>query len=292
MFLSYSYEQIEVRDINPAYTTPEVLNASPYLADSLLYNQGGKRRVSRISPSVVFNTVNRPIFPTAGRRYSLSFDFAGSRLGGNTDYVQSRLEGIWYLPLTLRTAAGLRAEAQYVRPYGRTQTLPIFEKLFSGGEYTIRGFDLRTVGPRDPETGVLTGGNKMLTLNAEYYFDIMSQLRLVLFLDAGQVRDIGQRFGWKEDILQRVAPPQPYLSDLFGTTNVLFAEPNAIRTEVIGQTTAFKTSTGLEVRFMMPVLNVPFRLIGAYNPHRGRVFNHQLELTKKFTFHFAVGTTF
>jgi outer membrane protein insertion porin family len=292
MFMSYSYEQIQVRDINPAYTTPEVLSASPYLADSLLYNQGGKRTVSKISPSIVFNTVNRPIFPSAGRRLSASFDFAGSGLGGNTDYVQTRLEGIWYIPMSLRTSLGLRAETQYVRPYGRTSTLPIFEKLFSGGEYTMRGFDLRTVGPRDPETGVLTGGNKQMTFNAEYYFDIMSQLRIVAFFDAGQVRDIGQRFGWKEDILRRVVPPQPFLSDLYGTTNLLFGEANAIRTEVVGQTTAFKTSTGIEVRFMMPVLNVPFRLIGAYNPHRGAVFNHQLEPTKKFTFRFAVGTTF
>ncbi len=292
MFMTYSYEQIEVRDINPAYTTPEVLSASPYLADSLLYNQGGKRRVSKISPSVVFNTVNRPIFPSAGTRYSASVDFAGSRLGGNTDYIQTRLEGIWYVPLSLRTSLGLRAESQYVRPYGRTTTLPIFEKLFSGGEYSMRGFDLRTVGPRDPETGVLTGGNKMLTFNAEYYIDIMSQLRLVAFFDAGQVRDIGQQFGWHEDILRRVVPDPPYLSDLFGTPNLLAPEGAGIRTEVIGQTSAFKTSTGLEVRFMMPVLNVPFRLIGAYNPHRGEVYNHQSTLTNKFTFRFAVGTTF
>src|SRR5690606_4009949 len=131
----------------------------------------------------------------------------------------------------------------------------------------MRGFDLRTVGPRDPETGVLIGGNKMLTFNAEYYFDIMSQLRLVAFFDAGQVRDIGQKFGWQEDIIQRVVPNPPYLSalDPFGSINPNLLTPSgAIRTEVIGQTSAFKTSTGLEVRFMMPVLNVPFRLIGAY----------------------------
>jgi outer membrane protein insertion porin family len=291
MFMSYSYEQIQVKDINPAYTTPEVLNASPYLADSLLYNQGGRRTVSKVSPSVVFNTVNRPIFPSAGTRYTASFDVAGSALGGNTDYLQTRLEGIWFIPLSQRTSLGLRAEGQYVRPYGRTTTLPIFEKLFLGGEYSMRGYDLRSVGPRDPETGVLTGGNKMLTLNAEYYFDMFGQVRLVGFFDAGQVRDIGQRFGWWEDITQRFTPPPPFLSDLFGRPGLL-TEEGAVRTEVIGRSSAFKTSTGLEVRFMMPVLNVPFRLIGAYNPNRTGVLSHQLVPTKRFTFRFAVGTTF
>ena len=43
---------------------------------------------------------------------------------------------------------------------------------------------------------------------------------------------------------------------------------------------------------MMPVLNVPFRLIAAYNPNRGGVLDNQLQPTKRFTFRFAVGTTF
>ena len=42
----------------------------------------------------------------------------------------------------------------------------------------------------------------------------------------------------------------------------------------------------------MPVLNVPFRLIFAYNPQRGGVLNNQLQPARKFTFRFAVGTTF
>lgn len=288
-FMSYSYEQVQVKDVNPVYTSPEVLNASPYLADSLLLAQGGKRIVSKISPSVIFNTVNQPIFPSSGRRYTVSFDLAG--LGGNTEYTQMRGEGIWYVPLTLRTSLGLRAEGQYIRPYGSTTTLPIFEKLFAGGEYTVRGYDLRSIGPRDPVNGVLTGGNKMLTFNAEYYVNLFGQVRVLAFYDAGQVRDIGERFRMKDPITQLITPPTPFLTDLYGTSNLL-TEPGAIRTEVIGRTSAFKTSTGIEVRFMMPVLNVPFRLIGAYNPQRVGVLDNQLQPTKRFTFRFAVGTTF
>jgi outer membrane protein insertion porin family len=289
-FLQYSYEQVLVRDVNPSYLNPAVLSASPYLADSLLIGQGGKRTVSKISPSLSYNTVNQPLFPTAGTRYTVSFDFAG--LGGNTDYVQSNLEGIWYVPLSVRTALGLRAQSQYIRPYGRTTTLPIFEKVFSGGEYTVRGFDLRTIGPRDPVSGVMTGGNKMLTVNAEYYVNIFGQVRVLGFFDASQVRDIGQRFVWKEDITRSIAPEIPFLSDAFTIQQNLLTAPGAIRTEVVGRSSAFKTSTGIEVRFMMPVLNVPFRLIGAYNPSREGVLDNQLLPTKRFTARFAVGTTF
>jgi hypothetical protein len=42
----------------------------------------------------------------------------------------------------------------------------------------------------------------------------------------------------------------------------------------------------------MPVLNVPFRLISSWNPSRTNVLNNNLQPTSKFTFRFAVGTTF
>jgi hypothetical protein len=41
------------------------------------------------------------------------------------------------------------------------------------------------------------GGNKSLLFNAEYMISIAGPVRLVLFYDAGQVRDIGEKFGWR-----------------------------------------------------------------------------------------------
>ena len=64
------------------------------------------------------------------------------------------------------------------------------------------------------------------------------------------------------------------------------------RVDTIGTTSAFKTSTGAEIRFFMPVLNVPFRLIFAMNPQRGNVLDNNLQPEKKYKFRFAVGTTF
>jgi hypothetical protein len=42
----------------------------------------------------------------------------------------------------------------------------------------------------------------------------------------------------------------------------------------------------------MPVLNVPFRLIFAYNPQRDGVRDNTLFPQKAFQFRFAVGSTF
>jgi hypothetical protein len=106
------------------------------------------------------------------------------------------------------------------------------------------------------------------------------------------VRDIGQRFAWKEDILERVDPSAPVIVDPFTTTRLVDPNAPAAYAQKIGETSAFKSSTGAEIRFFMPVLNVPFRLIFAYNPQRYGVLDNNLQSAKKFTFKFAVGSTF
>ena len=75
-------------------------------------------------------------------------------------------------------------------------------------------------------------------------------------------------------------------------SRIYAASLTPVQTRVIGQASAFKTSTGAEIRFFMPVLNVPFRLIFAENLSRVGVLNNQLQPQKAFQFRFAVGTTF
>jgi outer membrane protein insertion porin family len=294
MFINYSLEQVKVKDLNPLYEDPALLAGNPFLYDSLLIGENGRRTISKIAPSFVYNTVDHPIFPTSGSRYTLSFDWAG--FGGNTNFVNPRAEAIWYKPLGAkrRTSLGFRAQGEYIRPYGSTITLPIFETLYLGGEYSMRGFDLRTVGPRDPRTGLVIGGNKSLLFNLEYLITIAGPVRLVLFYDAGQVRGRGESLSWKEPVRQVTYPgaliPSP--GDFYQIPFNPFVSAFPPEISEIGEMSAFKTSTGAEIRFFMPVLNVPFRLIFAANPSRGGVYDNNLQPEKKWKFRFAVGSTF
>jgi outer membrane protein insertion porin family len=291
MFFTYSYEAIKVSDLNPIYYAPEIVRQNPYLADSLLIGEGGQRRISKVTPSFVHNTVDNPIFPNSGRRITASMDFAG--LGGNTDFIKPRFEYSQFIRHTARTSLGFRTQVEYMRPFGQTLRLPITEALYLGGEYTIRGFDIRSIGPRDPLNPYLVlGGNKSLLFNAEYLVQIAGPVRLVLFFDTGQVRDVGEEFVWKEDITRTVVPGTPPIVDPFTFTRL--SDPNAPPPykETIAQTYAFKASTGAEIRFFMPVLNVPFRLIFAHNPSRYGVLDNNGQPAKDFTFKFAVGSTF
>ena len=97
----------------------------------------------------------------------------------------------------------------------------------------------------------------------------------------------------KENLTETTFLDAPLLRDPFA--QVQLVDPRAssrATTVVVGQTSAFKTSAGAEIRFFMPVLNVPFRLIFAANPQRGNVLDNRLLPVKDFTFKFAVGSTF
>jgi outer membrane protein insertion porin family len=300
LFATYSYQAVIVKDLNPLYKNSATLAQNPFLIDSLLTNQNGERKISKIGPSYQYNSVDNPIFPTTGRKFTASIDLAG--LGGNTKFWDTNLEAIGYFKHTGRTSLGLRAAWQYLSPYGQScvgstcinSVLPIFEKVFLGGEYSIRGFDIRSVGPRDPATGLVIGGNKSILGNAEYLITIAGPVRLVLFYDIGQVRDQGEHFSMSEPVTRLVYLNQLAAADSLTALYTVggFTNSYGTRVDQIGTTSAFKTSTGAEIRFFMPVLNVPFRLIFAMNPQRSGVFDNTLQPQSKFQFRFAVGTTF
>jgi len=288
-FANYSYQRVRVTDINSIYTDPTVLRRNPFLQDSLLIGQGGERTISKITPSIVHNTVDNPIFPTSGSRYTFSTEFAG--LGGNTSFYKPTVEGVYFWKQNPRMNLGMHANLEYIHQFQGSLSLPIFEKLFLGGEYTVRGFDIRSIGPSDPITGLVLGGDKSLLFNIEQSFVIAGPVRAILFYDAGQVRGPGEKFGVREDITEQVVPSGPLLVDPRAPLQLV--DPNLVpQYVVVGQRSAFKTSTGVEVRFFMPVLNVPFRLIFYVDPQRGGVLDNSLQPQGAYGFRFAVGSTF
>jgi outer membrane protein insertion porin family len=286
-FVSYSLEDVKIKDLNPLYNDPAFVSGNPFLADALLIGENGARLISKITPSLVHNTVDNPIFPTSGKRLTVSSDFAG--IGGDVNFIKPRVDGVWYIPQNRRISLGMRAQFEWLKPYGSTKVIPIYERLVLGGEYSVRGFDLRTIGPRDPATLLVIGGNKSLLFNFEYLISIAGPVRLVLFFDAGQVP------GLKPGLPVPLSPALYSAGDgLVPVDRTPVLLPGAYDTSVFDgfRWDGFKTSTGAEIRFFMPVLNVPFRLIFAANPSREGVLDNNLQPQKQFTFRFAVGSTF
>ena len=251
-FLNYTYEVIKLSELDPADISDPFypgagINYGPTY-DPLYYGDYGERRESRITPNLVYNTVDNPYSPRAGMRHTATLMFAGGPLGGTVDYYRPNLESILYLPVKRRMALGLRAEWALIQPFGDTKVLPLYQRYFLGGETQVRGYNIRTIGPVDSQ-GRALGGNKFALFNAEYYIDVFGPLRVLGFFDAGQA----------------------------------FLEDEHV------DLSQMRISTGVEARFIMPVLNVPFRLIYAWNPNRS---DFEKLYVPYSTFKFAVGTTF
>jgi outer membrane protein insertion porin family len=105
---------------------------------------------------------------------------------------------------------------------------------------------------------VSPGGDTSLVTNFEYRIPIVGPVNLAPFFDAGEDRLIqsGQL---------RLNPQR--IQDL----NSQFPEAGFTSKAVVAPgTQGLRTSTGLELQVMMPVVNAPFRLYWAYNPNRAR----------------------
>jgi outer membrane protein insertion porin family len=100
----------------------------------------------------------------------------------------------------------------------------------------------------------------------------------------------------------RLGPADPLTGLPFGLQQVFLrgeAQTNTVvrlNQSLFAKFTDIRSSMGAEVRFQIPILNVPFRLIYAYNPNARRdqiidgfpfFFNE-----KKSVFRFSVGRTF
>ncbi|HST51998.1 MAG TPA: outer membrane protein assembly factor BamA [Pyrinomonadaceae bacterium] len=106
----------------------------------------------------------------------------------------------------------------------------------------------------------------------------------------------GDRLLTKEEFAQltRVGPTDPLTNLPFGVQPVFLrgdAQENTvarISQSLFSKLSDYRSSLGLELRIQMPVVNVPFRLIYAYNPNAQSTFF----LEKKSVFRFSIGRTF
>lgn len=159
----------------------------------------GTAIVSSVTPRLTRNTLNHAFDPTAGSYQDLSVELAG--LGGEQFIkaeVRNRLyKTFWHSKRFGDFTYSLGTTVGYGRGNGGLEgdELPLFERYFPGGIGSIRGFQARTLGPREARRNrfgrVLftdpVGGSVLLVANNEIIFPLARSVGLkgVLFVDAG-----------------------------------------------------------------------------------------------------------
>jgi outer membrane translocation and assembly module TamA len=166
-------------------------------------------RLSGFSGAIAHDTRDDLLEPTGGMFLSGEGTAAARTLGGQVGFMKAYVQafafrtvpGTQRLILAMRAAVGLADGFERivdpVEPAGQpidgepiaVEDLPASERFFAGGDSTIRGYALDSVGA--PETisanGFPTGGNAVLLLNGELRFPVWRDFGAVVFVDGGNV---------------------------------------------------------------------------------------------------------
>ena len=158
-------------------------------------------RLSAFSGAVVRDTRDDVVEPSRGGFLSAESSVAARALGGQVGFMKTYLQGLYFrrLPRVAGAVFAARASVGLADGFPRAagddpaapavEDLPASERFFAGGDNTIRGFALDTVGA--PGTlsprGFPRGGNGVLILNGELRVPVWRDLGAAVFVDGGNV---------------------------------------------------------------------------------------------------------
>ncbi|MDR2884565.1 MAG: outer membrane protein assembly factor BamA [Deferribacteraceae bacterium] len=182
LFMRYalSHDEITISDVSD--------RTSEYVK-----RQEGFHIVNAFTPSISYSKLDNNIDPTNGLKMNLSTKFAGTVLGGDSDFIKLLVGGTYYKPIVNSFVGTLHVEGGQIWSLS-DEPLPIEERFVLGGMYSVRGFNSREISPKD-SNGEPYGGNKYYQANLELWrpiFDGNLTIRGVMFLDIGQVYDEDQ----------------------------------------------------------------------------------------------------
>lgn len=160
---------------------------------------------STFSVGVTRQTLNHPLFPTAGSRQSVNLDFNGGPLGGDGKFTKWTVEGTWWVPVGTLGGSGQAGQGMQLTTgislktggvVGNTDRFP-FERFWMGGVQfgeKLRGYDETSVTPLGffPKGSRAVAdinrlGNAFISMTGSFRVNVGAQLALSTFFDAGNI---------------------------------------------------------------------------------------------------------
>lgn len=233
----------------------------PLLAGRYLCEAIGNRLTSAVGFSLIYDSLNSRLRPSAGQRITVSGDFAG--LGGDVRYLRARVTADRYFNLGSGFIFSINAEGGYIHSLERSpgpgiDPVRITDRWYLG-EPQFRGFDIRGVGPRvqripytgDPATGTQAlvtdrdqiaddplGGRAYYLGRAELEIPLGAAIREMgirpsVYVQAGALWGITRplptlafnRTGTNADGSPRLEPLRTNILDANGNIQYIFTDP-------------------------------------------------------------------
>jgi outer membrane protein insertion porin family len=185
-FMMYKYEIKDLYAPSSAYQTLHDHDVDTYPL--------GKTTTSSIYASITHNNTDYRLDPTTGMINSISAEYAG--LGGDNKFARFVTDHSYFHPLYKKLIASTKLTVGSIQEVGKP--VPIDEKFYLGGIYSLRGYSTRTVSPTQIQRvmdinnyqtnqQIYKGGSKEVFGNVEVTFPLLAEVGLkgVLFFDYG-----------------------------------------------------------------------------------------------------------
>ncbi len=237
-----SRDKVSTSTTSTFFGTSTAVSVFQRLPLANLFNDG---ITSSVRPALTYDTRNNRLFPTKGVYLQGSVEAASSAFGSDNEFVRWRGTGRFYYPIAEGFVLKLNMEGGLVTS-PRDRGVPIFARFFLGGILDVRGFPLRSLGPRLPLKqsldenavpildGANIGGNMMYYQNLEFEFPIVDKvgIRGVVFTDLGNAWNL-------EPLYCKAAPASPN-----NVTNPCFSAASLLDV---------RTSWGFGIRWFSPL---------------------------------------
>jgi outer membrane protein insertion porin family len=217
---AYTLSNRNIFDVDP--------NASRYIQE-----QRGETLLSQIGQTLTYDRRDSRLDPRTGYLIRLGTDFAG--LGGDVQYVRTRVDGAYYIPFERMLGdpnyvLAITGSVGYLEPFGGKDER-IVDRFFLGGE-NLRGFETAGAGPRDLTPGQgrdSLGGRFLYTQTTEFRFPLPIPDEIGLtgraFVDVGGLSGSSSGPGVVDDSSPRVgAGVGVSWRSPFGLINLDFAQ--------------------------------------------------------------------
>ncbi len=121
------------------------------------------------------DTRNHPFIPSRGSLVNLRAEYIGGFLGGDDSFTL--LEASWsrYQKVWPGWISATRFKGGYVREFGKSESVSLYDRYQIGGANTIRGFSEGNLGP----------ANIIIVANQEFRFKLIGKFWSSVFADVG-----------------------------------------------------------------------------------------------------------
>ena len=136
-------------------------------------------------PSLTYDQklADADLYPSRGRRLTFEINGTSESIGSSTTYLQLTAQARWVRALGNRTRVLARSILGYTETDDFDQ-LPPSVRFFAGGDESIRGYDLDSLGTLDAN-GEVVGGTRLVVASVEVERQITGNFYGAVFADAG-----------------------------------------------------------------------------------------------------------